>query len=91
MTQFEHTPCKIKIKNPLEPIDIKGTKDILFLLADTINQVRTGEMDVKIANCLGLLASHAVRAIENTNMEDRMKKIEESLFEGKYQEMKRVL
>jgi len=38
---------------------------VLRLLEDTIHQVRTGQVDVKIANCIGALLSVAVRTFQD--------------------------
>lgn len=61
-----------KITVPLRPMHIQSSGDIVWLLGDTINQVRTGKMDVKVANCIGVLGSHLLRALELSNLEQRI-------------------
>jgi hypothetical protein len=38
--------------------------DILALLGQTVNQVRRGELDPKVGNCVGYLASVGLRAVD---------------------------
>lgn len=72
---------KIKILEPLEPIALKEGKDVVLLLEDTINKVRAGEMDLKVANCIGYLAGHLIKAIETAKLEDRVEIIERAVLE----------
>ncbi|MFA5839976.1 MAG: hypothetical protein WC890_04895 [Candidatus Margulisiibacteriota bacterium] len=76
-----------RIDKPLSIIEINEPKDVVVLLADTINSVRQGEMDVKLANCLGVLSGQMIRAIalliQNTpeplrkiSLEDKSKEIQ---------------
>ncbi|MBU1044621.1 MAG: hypothetical protein KJ915_09540 [Candidatus Omnitrophica bacterium] len=62
---------------------IKKPKDILKLLNSTINEVRTGELDVKIANCIGYLSSHFLKAHEYTELEKRLEAVEDIVLEQK--------
>jgi len=71
---------KIRVLEPLEPITLKQGGDVILLLEDTINKVRTGEIDLKVANCIGYLAGHLLKAIENTKLEDRVEIIERAIF-----------
>lgn len=54
----------LRITIPLPEIELKKPDDIVLLLADTINRVRLGEMDIKIANCLGALSGQMIRAMD---------------------------
>lgn len=72
---------KIKVLKPLPPIKINHSKDIVLLLEDTINKVRGGEMDLKVANCLGYLAGHLIKAIEIAKLEDRIETVERVILE----------
>jgi hypothetical protein len=45
-------------------LPLTGVPDVVKLLALTINQVRTGELDVKVANCVGYLAGVLLKALE---------------------------
>lgn len=66
----------VKVYNPLPPIKIEKTQDIMSLLTDTINQVRQGGLDSKIANTIGYLAGIAIKAHEISELEDRLDRIE---------------
>jgi hypothetical protein len=68
-------------EKPSAPVEIRKLKDIPSFLKDTINQVRGGEMDVKIANCLGFLAGHLIRALEISELEERFEKLEAIVLE----------
>ena len=71
------------ISNPLPPIEIKKSKDVITLLTDTINCVRLGEIDIKTANCLGVLSGHLIKAFEVSDIDKRVEKIEEVILERK--------
>lgn len=62
---------------PLQEIKINCPGDVIYLLVDTINQVRAGSMDARIANCLGVLSSHLLRAMEHGEMQESLARIEE--------------
>lgn len=64
---------------PLEPLDIQAPQDVVTLLIQTINQVRGGKIEIRAANCLGVLSSHLLRAFEMSDLEKRIEKIEQSL------------
>ncbi|KKP37651.1 MAG: hypothetical protein UR28_C0028G0019 [Candidatus Peregrinibacteria bacterium GW2011_GWF2_33_10] len=73
----------IKIQTPLPIIKIQEANDVLILLEDTINRVRSGELDVKIANCIGVLSGQAIKAIEISKLANKMEIIERAIFERK--------
>lgn len=59
------------------PLD--NTKDVATLLADTINRVRRGQLDVHVANTVGYLASVHLRALEGGPLEERLARLEIAL------------
>jgi hypothetical protein len=65
--------------NPLPPLEIGNTKDVVKLLGQTINEVRQGIIDLRVANCVGYLAGHLIKALEVADLEDRVVSIEETL------------
>jgi len=73
----------LTVIEPSEPLQLETAKDVRQLLADTINRVRAGRLNVKIANCLGILSGHLIKAIETENIEDRVEKIERVILERK--------
>lgn len=72
---------KIKVLEPLQPIALKQGEDVILLLEDTINKVRTGEIDLKVANCIGYLSGHLMKAIETAKLEGRVEIIERAILE----------
>ena len=66
----------IGIVEPLTPIPLQNTGDVVNLLASTINEVRAGRMEVRMANCLGVLSSHLIKAFEISDLERRVEKLE---------------
>jgi len=65
------------IKNPLPELQIKKIPDVALLIVDTINRVRAGEMDVRVANCLGFLSDKLIKALEVSDLEERFEKLEQ--------------
>lgn len=63
---------QIVVKTPLPPIKLTSPKDVISLLEETINAVRSGEMDVKIANCLGFLTDKLLKAYEISELSDKV-------------------
>lgn len=69
----------LKIYQPLLPIEINSAKDITKLLTETINQVREGNLDCRIANTIGFLAGITLKAFEISSLEERINKIESTI------------
>lgn len=63
----------------LPPITLTQSKDVVNLLATTINEVRSGLVELRIANCIGYLSGHLIKAIEVADLEERVSKIEQTL------------
>jgi hypothetical protein len=61
-------------------IQIKHTSDVVKLLNETINQVRTGKIEVKIANAVGYLSGICLKALEQGDIEKRLEVLEEKVF-----------
>jgi hypothetical protein len=55
------------------------TNDVSTLLADSINRLRRGQLDPRVANAMGYLATVLLRALEQGPLEERLTKIEELL------------
>ncbi len=56
--------------------ELRTTKDVITLLAMTINQVRRGEIDSRVSNAIGYLAATLLRAFEVGNLEQRVSDLE---------------
>jgi len=65
-----------RIRLDLEPLSIKTPQEVSRLLEDTINKVRSGEMPPNVANSLGYLAGHTLKAIETTELQDKVVELE---------------
>jgi hypothetical protein len=63
-------------------IQIEKTSDIVRLLNDTINQVRTGRIEAKIANAVGYLSGICLKALEQGDLEDRLEALENRILYG---------
>jgi len=60
-------------------VEIKDCRDVVALLSDTINQVRKGLIDPRIANSVGYLANQVVRVLTQNELEDRIQKLEQAI------------
>src|SRR3989344_2939145 len=65
--------------NPLPKIKIDNTSDVTKLLTVTINEVRAGEINLRVANCIGYLSGHLIRAFEVSDLEKRVEEIEKQI------------
>lgn len=70
-----------KVNIDLIPLSIKDAKEVAHLLEDTINGVRSGEIPPNIANTIGYLAGHALKAIEISKYADKIESVERVLME----------
>jgi hypothetical protein len=60
-------------------VKIKDSGDVVALLSDTINQVRKGLIDPRIANSVGYLANITVRVFAQEELENRIARLEKVL------------
>ncbi|MCJ7459876.1 MAG: Mcm10/DnaG-type zinc finger protein [candidate division Zixibacteria bacterium] len=63
-------------------IKIKSLTDVVRLLEQTVNQVRTGLIDVRISNSIGLLSNVLVRAMEQEILERKLDMLEKQIGKG---------
>jgi hypothetical protein len=56
---------------------IQDCRDALALISDTINQVRTGQIDPRVANSIGYLANIAIKVFQQSDFETRIEKLEQ--------------
>lgn len=73
----------IRVHTPLNPVSIAEPEDVVLLLEETVNLVRAGEIDVKVGNCLGVLAGQLLKAIEVSQIKNRVEVIERVLMEDR--------
>ena len=69
----------LTIANPLPALPITEPNDAVLLIVDTINRVRSGELDIKTANCLGFLTDKLLKAFEASQTNDKLERIERLL------------
>lgn len=65
-----------KNTDPLEPMSIETPQDVVLLLEDTINHVRQGTLDIRVANSIGVLSGHLLKALELGRIDSRVETIE---------------
>ena len=64
---------------PESTLAVRTMSDVLELIETTINDVRAGHVDVKVANAVGYLANVSVKVIQQTNIEARLEALESVL------------
>jgi len=62
---------------------ISTPQEIINILTDTIHHVRTGQLDPRIANCVGYLSGIALKAIEQGKTEERIEALEAAVKNNK--------
>jgi hypothetical protein len=55
---------------------LQDNHDVVKLLAETINQVRRGDIDPKVANAVGYLGGLLMKALHETEIEGRLAALE---------------
>jgi hypothetical protein len=58
---------------------LENTTDVSALLSDSINRLRRGQLDPRVANAMGYLSSVLLRSLEQGPVEERLAKIEATL------------
>jgi len=61
---------------------LNGARDTVDLIAATINQVRRGEIDPKVANTVGYLVGLLLKALHETETERRLSALEAAVGQG---------
>jgi hypothetical protein len=56
-----------------------STKEVSALLSDSINRLRRGQLDPRVGNAMGYLASVLLRALEQGPLEERIARLEVTL------------
>lgn len=68
-----------KTHEPLSEVKIENIADVVKLLTTTIAEVRAGVAELRVANCIGYLSGHLIKAFEISDLEQRVARIEKSL------------
>jgi len=58
---------------------LRSLKEVSSLLSESINQVRRGEIDPRIANAVGYLSAILLKALEQGEVEERLSKVEAAM------------
>jgi hypothetical protein len=71
---------RLKTLEPSVPdVKVEDCGDAISLIALTINQVRKGQIDPRVANSVGFLANILIKAVERDKLETRIERLEELL------------
>ena len=62
-------------------VKVENCADVVGLISASINQVRRGEIDPRVANAVGYLANVLIRAVEQSEVESRLAQLE-AIVEG---------
>jgi len=65
-------------------LKIDNCRDVVGLISETINQVRKGELDPRVANAVGYLANVLIKAAEQGDMESRLNDLESAMRSRAY-------
>jgi hypothetical protein len=57
-------------------VQVEDCQDVVALMSETINQVRKGQIDPRVANTVGYLANVVIRAVEQGDLERRIAELE---------------
>jgi hypothetical protein len=64
-------------------LSLRSVGDVTELLAETINQVRTRRIDPRVANTVGYLATGMLKALQQGDIEGRLRAMEVVLSSNK--------
>ena len=57
-------------------VKVQDAGDVATLISETINQVRKGKIDPRVANAVGYLSNILVKAVEQDKLETRIERLE---------------
>jgi hypothetical protein len=57
-------------------VKIESCRDVVAILSETVNQVRRGQVDPRVANAVGYLANVLLKAVEQGDVERRLAELE---------------
>lgn len=64
------------LDNNVPDIAVRDCQDVVALISETINQVRKGQIDPRVANTVGYLANVLIKAAEQGDIEQRLAELE---------------
>ena len=71
-------------------VQLATAQDMVSLMAETISQVRRGQIDPRIATAVGYLANITLKAREHGELEDRLKTLEEEVERNRGNSVTRI-
>jgi len=60
-------------------VKVADCRDVVALISETINQVRKGQVDPRVANAVGYLANVLIKAVEQGELESRLAEVEAAI------------
>lgn len=88
VTKGGKAPKKIVLNLPA--VSIKTVEDVMSVLEETINAVRSGEIPTSNpANTIGFLCSHILKAIELSSVDTRLDAIDRIILERRMSQRSR--
>ena len=63
----------------MSSVAVRTPQDVVNLFGETISQLRRGEIDPRIANSVGYLSGIILKARDQGDIEDRLKRIEKEV------------
>jgi hypothetical protein len=72
-----------KSERQLEPVKVRSVEDILVLIEDTINRIRSEPMTHQKANAIGYLSNVALRVFEVGEIDDKLELINSLILQRK--------
>lgn len=70
-----------KDKLDLPPITVDRPHDVIPILVETINSVRDGSLSPNVANTIGFLCSHLLKAFEISKLDQQLEAIEHVILQ----------
>jgi hypothetical protein len=67
---------KLLLSPNMSARELTRVSDVVDLLGETVNQVRCGELDVKVANTVGYLSGILLTALEKATLEEKLVRLE---------------
>jgi len=67
----------IELDSPLEPIIVATPLEVVFLLSRTIDDVRSGKLDCRIANSIAYLSTSLLKAFELATLDSKAEQAKE--------------
>ena len=69
---------------PSSEFRLESLQNIVQLLEETINQVLTGVLEVRIGQCVGYLAGLSIKVLEQVELEQRIEALEKIASNGNH-------